>query len=214
MGQSLLIDMNSGWYKHKTEFNESLRTKNYSQTLGALDALNALLPDDYRVIIDSDLYNEKMKENIVALCNHCTTDYPVPGDKIKKNNLPTRIEVNKIQKQELLLSNYDQMILGKKYDTFWQCPECHKDNRLSETHFKQSVLRRPFYLQVVPDPPVPKPGLEGRTTFHTKFEKWARSFLVELNAQARQFRSDYKRKDEVDDDLNDMFGADEEDILD
>lgn len=211
MGQSLLIDMNSGWYKHKTEFNEGLRTRNYPQCLGALDALNALLPDEYRVIIDNEEYNEKIKGNLVVLCNYCKSDYPDPNGKDKTIKAPTRTEVSKMQKQDLLLSAMDQLISGKRYDTFWQCPKCEKDNKLSQSTFKQSVLRKPFYLQVVPESPLPKPGLEGRTTFHMKFEKWARGFLVELNAQARQFRNDYKGKNDIDEmDGSDNFGEDDD----
>lgn len=195
MGQSLLIDMNSGWYKHKTELNEGLRTRNYNECEGALDELNALLPDEYTVLIDTELYNEKMKGNMVALCNHCTTKYDDPANKEKPKKGPTRVDVEKMEKQELLLPSMDRMIYGKETDTFWTCPGCHKDNRLSETRFKRSVLQKPYYLKVVPEPPKHKPGIDDRTNFHYKFEKWAHRFLTELNKQARQFRHDYKPKD-------------------
>lgn len=200
MGQSLLIDMNSGWYKHKTELNEGLRTRNYSEVEGALDALNALLPDEYRVLIDTELYNERIKGNMVALCGHCTTEYDDPANKEKTIKGQTRIDVEKMERQELLLPSMDRMIYGKETDTFWTCPECNKDNRLSETKFKRSVLQKPFYLKVVPEPPKHKPGIDDRTNFHYKFERWARAFLTELNAQARQFRHDYRgRENEFED---------------
>ncbi len=103
MGQSLLIDMNSGWFKHKTEFNEGLRTQSYDQVKGALNALNALLPQDYRVTIDSEEYDELIRNNLVALCNHCDSEYEDPGKKDKMIKGPTRIDVSKMKKIRLLL---------------------------------------------------------------------------------------------------------------
>lgn len=211
MGQSLLIDMNSGWYKHKTEINEGLRTRSYQQVRGALDALNALLPDEYRVLIDTEEYNERIKGNMVALCGYCTSEYPDPNDKEKTFTGPTRIDVNKMGKMDLLLPAIDRLLYGKEYDTFWHCPMCKNENRLSDTKFKKSVLQKPYYLKVVPEAPKHKPGIDDRTNFHYKFEEWARSFLTELNAQARQFRHDYKGKDEMDDFEGDGVFDDESD---
>lgn len=196
MGQSLLIDMNSGWYKHKTELNEGLRTRDYLAAEGALDSLNALLPDEYRVIIDTDEFKRRTRGNVIAFCNHCKSKYEDPKDKKTMVESPTRIDIDRVEKQQLLLPAFDQMLYGKEYDTFWVCPNCNKDNKLSETKFKKSAMQKPYYLKVVPEPPIHRPGLDDRTNFHYKFEKWARAFLTELNAQARQFRHDYKPKED------------------
>lgn len=194
MGQSLLIDMNSGWYKHKTEVNEGIKIRNYNQVNGALAALNALLPDKYRVIIDNEEYNQKIQGNLVALCNHCTSEYEDQTNEGKMVELPTQNDVNKIKKYHLFLSNLDRVATGQKYDDFWKCESCKKINRLRETKFKQIILRKPFYLQVVPEPPKQKMGIEDRNVYHVKFELWARNFLAELNAQAQKFREEYKPK--------------------
>lgn len=196
MGQSLLIDMNSGWYKHKTEFNEGLRTHDYLEVEGALDSLNALLPDEYRVIVDTEEYRRLTRGNVIAFCGFCESDYE---DKKTMKSGPTRVDIDRVKKQDLLLSKFDQMVYGREYDTFWECPKCHNDNRLADTRFRKSALQKPFYLKVVPEPPVHRPGLDDRTNFHYRFTQWARGFLTELNAQARQFRNDYKPKDGDDD---------------
>lgn len=195
MGQSLLIDMNSGWYKHKTEVNDGLKTRNYTEVKGSLNALNAILPEEYRVIIDDDLYREKIKGNLVALCNHCVTALPDP--KKPDNNIegPTQIDYDKLKVEHLLLNSFDQLTTGKKYDNFWECPECKKLNRMSETKFRQIILRKPFYLQVVPEPPKQHLGIQDRNIYHNEFESWARNFLGELNAQAQRFRQEYKPKE-------------------
>lgn len=196
MGQSLLIDMNSGWYKHKTEVNDGLKTRNYDQVLGALDSLNALLPPEYRVIIDDDDYNDKLKGNLIGLCNFCESEYNDPTNKNKILKGPTQIEHSKIKKLRLLLPETERLIYNKKYDDFWCCFKCSNMNRLSETKFRQTILKKPFYLQVVPEAPRRKLGIEDRTSYHVKFAKWARNFLAELNASAQKFRQEYKPKDD------------------
>ena len=209
MGQSLLIDMNSGWYKHKTEVNDGLKTRNYIQCLGSLDALNALLPMEYRVSIDTEEYKEKLKASLVALCNFCTTEYPSPDEKDKTVKLPTQIERSKIQTLTITLSSFDQMVYGKKQDDFWQCEKCSNLNRFSQTRFKQTILKKPYYLQVVPEPPKRHLGIEDRNTFHNKFEAWARNFLSELNASAQRFRQEYRPKDGEEDAENEIAPDDD-----
>lgn len=196
MGQSLLIDMNSGWFKHKTEVNDGLKTHNYAQVIGSLNALNALLPNDYRIAIDDDLYNEKIKGNLVAQCNHCTSVIiPDPKKPEDEQEVPTQKDYAKLTVLHLLLDRFEQMATGKKYDDFWRCDSCKQLNRLSETKFKQIILRKPFYLKVVPEAPRRKIGVDGRHVYHNLFENWARNFLAELNAQAQKFRQEYKPAD-------------------
>lgn len=210
MGQSLLIDMNSGWYKHKTEVNDGLKTGNYNQVLGSLDALNALLPKEYRVIIDTDDYNRRIESNLLAMCGFCSTMTPDPKGKDKDTEGPTTFEYSKLKRISLLLSSWDQIAYGKKYDDFWCCQKCNNLNRFSNTRFKQRILRKPFYLQVVPEPPLRKMGIEDRSSYHNKFAKWARLFLSELNAAAQKFRHEYKPKDQEVDIFDDTTGADDE----
>ena len=212
MGQSLLIDMNSGWYKHKTEVNDGLKTMNYNQVLGALDSLNALLPDEYRVVIDSDDYNEKIKGNLLAMCPSCVTDYPDPNDRTKVLTLPTQTEHTRLKKLRLLLPKMDQIARGKKYNDYWECPKCFTLNDLSKTRFKQRILKKPFYLQVVPDPPKRHLGIEDRGTYHIKFAGWARLFLAELNASAQRFRQEYKPKDDADGSESEFSIKDDDDL--
>lgn len=195
MGQSLLIDMNSGWYKHKTEVNDGLIKHDYNQVMGALDALNALLPNDYRVIIDTEEYRLKTKGDLVGLCNFCLTELPDPDDKDKTIEGPTQIRYEDIKTMRLLLNKNDQFITGKQYEDFWQCHKCNNLNMNSKTRFRQTILRKPYYLQVVPEPPRKKLGVEGRYNYHEEFAKWARNFMAELNAQAQKFRQEYKPKD-------------------
>lgn len=194
MGQSLLIDVNTGFIKHRLTVLGGLLTGNTEAVEGSLNAMNALLPEKYRVVIDTDEYNHRISGSMVALCSHCKTAKEVDDGEGKPKivKLPTPIDYNNIKILTLLLSSREQFLTGQKYDKFWICPKCGKDNRLSTTEFEQTTLREPHFLQVVPAPPTKKVGLTDRMTFQVKFERWARKLEAELEASAARFRAEYK----------------------
>lgn len=212
MGQSLLIDINSGWYKHKTEVNDGLKTRNDTQVKGSLYALNALLPQKYRVIIDDDLYRQRIKGDLVALCNNCTSTIEDETKKGEVIEVQTQTDYNKLEILHLLLESLERVAYNKEYDDFWICSKCNEMNRLSETKFRQVILQKPFYLQVVPEPPKRHIGIQDRITYHAKFESWARNFLGELNAQAQKFRQEYKPTGDEADLGDDSFAMEDEDL--
>lgn len=194
MGQSLLIDVNTGFIKHRLTVLGGLLTGNTEAVIGSLNGMNALLPEAYRVTIDTDEYNARIRGSMVALCSHCKISKEIDDGegKTKTVKVPTPIDYNQIKVYNFLLSNNIQFITGRKYDKFWICPKCKKDNRLSETEFEQTTLKEPHYLQVVPAPPVKSVGISDKMSFEIKFERWARKLEAELEASAARFRAEYK----------------------
>jgi len=196
MGQSLLIDVNTGFIKHRLTVLGGLLTGNTEAVIGSLNGMNALLPEPYRVTIDTDEYNARIRGSMVALCSHCKVSKEIDDSegKAKTIKVPTPIDYNEIKILRLLLSDKEQFITGKQYDKFWICPKCHKDNRLSETEFEQTTLKEPHYLQVVPAAPMKSVGISDKMSFQIKFERWARKLEAELEASAARFRAEYKPK--------------------
>lgn len=192
--QSLLIDVNTGFIKHRNGVLAGLESEKYDKVIGELYALNALLPEEYRVTIDTEEYNEKIKNNIQASCNFCTST--VQDSEGKDITKPTTTDYNKLKIMNILLPEFEAFVCGSKYVKVWQCPKCKKDNRLDNTHFEQIVLKQPYFLRVVPEPPQRNLGLVDRPTYKQKFEQWARTLLAELEAEAGRFRKDYKPKSE------------------
>lgn len=194
MAQSLLIDVNTGFIKHRLTVLGGLLTGNTEAVEGSLNAMNALLPEQYRVIIDTDEYNARIRGSMVVLCSHCKTTKEIDDTEGKPRTVkvPTPIDYNEIKILNLFLSANEQFITGKTHDKFWVCPKCKKDNRLSTTVFEQTTLKEPHYLQVVPSPPKKNVGIQDRMSFAVKFERWARKLEAELEASAARFRAEYK----------------------
>lgn len=192
----MLIDVNTGFIKHRLTVLGGLLANNPEAVIGSLDAMNALLPETYRVTIDTDEYNARIRGSMVALCSFCTTPKEIDDGegKTKTVNLPTPTDYEKIDIQNLLLPASDQFVYGRKYDRFWACPKCHNDNKLSTTDFEQITLKEPHYLQLVPAPPRKGTGVVDRTTYWVRFERWARKLEAELEASAARFRAEYKPK--------------------
>lgn len=196
MGQSLLIDVNTGFIKHRLTVLGGLLSGNTEAVIGSLNAMNALLPETYRISIDTDEYNARVKGSLVALCSHCKVSKEIDDSegKPKTVKVPTPIDYSQIKVLNLLLSDIEQFISGKTHDKFWVCPKCKKTNRLSETEFEQTTLKEPHYLQVVPAPPMKSIGISDKMSFEIKFERWARKLEAELEASAAKFRAEYKPK--------------------
>ena len=194
--QSLLIDVNTGFIKHRLVVLSSLLSDNYAAVIGSLDAMNALLPDQYRVVVDTDEYLARIKGNMVALCSHCTTTKEVDDGegKTKEIEVPTPTDYEQIKTLHILLPSQKAWLYGSKYMDVWVCPKCHKDNDIRYTEFEKTILREPHYLGVIEAPPLKTIGILDRSTYPIKFERWARKFLAELEAAAGRFRAEYKPK--------------------
>ena len=178
--QAQLIDINTAAITHRNGIISGINDRNYQKTIRHLHCYNAALPNEYQITIDTEEYNQKIKQNVVAVCGFC-----------KEN-----IEHHNIKILRLLLSLRQQFVEGREYDKFWRCPNCKKDNRQSETIYIQSVQKQPFYLKCVPEPPRRRGGISFRTTFDAEFEVWASNFFEELEQSAAKYRQEYKPKDQ------------------
>lgn len=195
--QSLLIDVNTGFIKHRLVVLSALEYNAYAAVIGSLDAMNALLPDEFRVVVDTDEYLERIRGNKVALCSHCTTDTEIDaGDgKTKTVKLPTPTDYAKIKPMSILLRSKEAWMYGSRYKEIWVCHKCHNDNELLHTEIQQTKLREPYYLGIIEAAPIKTIGILDRSTYPIKFERWARKFLAELEAAAGRFRAAYKSKE-------------------
>lgn len=191
MGQALLIDVNTGFIKHRNGLTSALLSYNYDAAIGSLYAMNALLPNEYRISVDTTEYNQKVKGNLQVLCRYCITT--TTRDE-KEYTEPTPTDYDQIKILNIFQTGFDRIVTKKKYEKFWVCHKCKKQNRLFDSEFNQIVLKEPYFLKVVPAPPSRMSGLVDRATFHSKFERWARTFLAELEAEAGRFRAEYKPK--------------------
>src|SRR3990167_4672171 len=125
LAQALLIDVNTGFIKHRLVVLSSLLSENYAAVIGSLDAMNALLPDTYRVVVDTEAYQERIRGNILALCSHCTIPKEIDDGEGKTHieNVPTPTDYNTIKTLNIRLSNFEAFATGEKYKKIWVCPK-------------------------------------------------------------------------------------------
>lgn len=141
-------------------------------------AINGLLPEEYRVIISSLEYNELTRKDVFAVCLECE----------KECDFKTLEIVN------LILNQLDQLIVGSSSAKCWVCPKCKYTNELVKTSLVQKVLKEPYFLKVVPKPPLRREGMNDRTSYHNKVSRWIWTMLAELESRLAQFRDDNWQK--------------------
>jgi predicted nucleic-acid-binding Zn-ribbon protein len=152
----------------------ALEWKRWTEVLGALYSLNALLPAEYRVIISDQKYNELTRQSLMITCQKCGKDS----------------DYNKIKIQVLITRSLERFVSGQEHVKMWTCTKCHNSNYLSQSVVKQTVLSQPYYLGVVPYPPRRQDGVKNHLEFDRKMERWAWTMLSELEEKMAQYRDD------------------------
>jgi hypothetical protein len=174
MVQARLPDINTAFITYRREFLQALQEKNYTVVVGSLNALNSLLPKEYRVQISTSDFEDKMRSDVQAICTGCTEE----------------IEYSKIHIFQLALSFLESTLSGQKKTKAWICPKCNCTNRLTLTKMIKTVVEEPYHLTLVPSPPIRKTGIRDRNAYHNEFLKWAWRMANEIEERLGQFRDD------------------------
>lgn len=186
MPQARLPDIDHAYTKYRNEVIGALKKKYYNVMHGGLVALNALLPDEYRVIISTSQYNQLTKTDTVYPCTHCKEE--ILKEDVRIFLLPP--------------SSVESLLYGATPSKVWGCPKCAQINKLQLTDISREHLRNPSFLGIVPDPPERKGGLMNRMNFHIETERWVWLHLGELEAKMAKFRDDNWNKNDGEDDLD------------
>lgn len=174
--QSRLPDINTSFNTYRTRAIMAIDSKKYTVCVGALYALNGLLPAEYRVEIDDDVFLEKTKTDKYVVCNN------------KKCNVET--DYNLIKIHQVPVDPLVTLLTKKTKEWVWNCPKCNTQNAMEQTKVIQTVLKKPYFLKVVPEPPNRQNKNLDRKTFDRKFETWAWTLLDELEERMAQYRDD------------------------
>lgn len=183
MVQAKLPDLNNYWIKYHDYGLNALTMQNYDGVIGAINGINAILPDEYRVEINSSKYEEQLQSNTLLTCNGCKAE----------------TNYNEIEPFDMILSNLESVILDSKTVSAWVCPECKKENDFSLTKKIISKHTNPFYHKVINEPPRREQGCQGRLGFHRKMSQWFYGALEELDHQLGLYRKEYVAEGERDD---------------
>jgi len=188
MPQAALPDLNTAFIVYRREAITSLKSKRYDACFGALYAINGLLPKDYRVKISTKLYDEKTNLDTIAICYHCNQ----------------KTSYNKIQIKEAMLPMMIGTITGSETEKVWDCEQCGKTNKLHQTDIIEPIVEEPYFVKIVPKPPLRKNGLLDRVSYHREVSRWVWTMLDELEAQMSNYRREYQPRNEeaIDSDLS------------
>ena len=178
--ESRLPDINTEFITYRNKAIASHSSKQYDTMFGSAYALNACLPKDYRVRISNTEYNDLIKQDILAVCGHCNTEFKYKD-----------IHISNILVSSLLL-----LLTDKEYQKRWTCSSCKGINILSKTKLIQNIRKKPYFLQVVPEPPERKDGLLDRWSYHKEVSQWFWQFMDEIAFQESKFREEYVPKDQ------------------
>lgn len=180
---SKLPSLSIYWLKYHDIGIRAIGEGNYVGAIGAIYSMNALLPDEYRISVDTAKFLEVTKAQFKVICSHCNYE----------------IDRNGLNVFDLLLSNIDSFITGKKSERVWYCTDCKAINPLLTTKIKKLENASPFFYKVIPEPPKRPMGLEGRTIYHNATVIWFYRALEELDHQLGKYRAEYESIDSRDD---------------
>jgi hypothetical protein len=172
--QARLPDINTAFITYRRELLQGLQNKNYTNCIGSLNAMNSLLPKEYRVQISTIEFEDKIRQDVQATCTGCER----------------QVDYHKIHVFDLALPFLESVLSRNKTTKSWICDTCKCINRLSMTRIAKTILQEPYHLTLVPSPPVRKTGIRDRNQYHHEFMKWVWRMDNEIEERLGQFRDD------------------------
>ena len=179
MPQAKLPDINNAWVRYRNYGLECIKERNYTGAIAAINEINALFPDNYRVEVNTEKFNRSVQDKITVTCEQCKKE----------------INYVEIRFFELLLPTIEAVIIDRAFDVVWVCAECNHTNRRETTEMKRHEQKKPEYSQLIPEPPNRIEGIQGRTEYHNNMVKWFYDALEELDHQLGKYREEYQPED-------------------
>jgi len=177
--QAKLPDINSAIVRHRGGALVAMAQDpvNYSLAATELSAINSLLPEEYKVKIDSFIYYEKIRAQDVLTCNNCEKE----------------IEHHTLEFYDKQLERELSLLYQIDFIQVWQCPECQFENPKDGTKRTIRKFEAPYYTGYIPDPPK-MDSFGNRVAYLIQFQKWFDIALSELESKIGEYRTDYAKQ--------------------
>lgn len=183
MPQAKLPDINAAWSSYRAYGLQCIQYHNYPGMVAAINEMNALLPDEYRVKVDTKEYKELEREDLTVICTAC-----------KAETTPNKLVVFSMM-IPITINHYGKPVL----EEVWSCTKCKATNNLTKTRMIRKIKVKPYYNKIMPDPPIRKDGILDRAHYHNELVAWFFDALEELDHQLGKYRAEYKPLDEMED---------------
>lgn len=194
--QAKLPDVNAAIVRYRSQALESAKTNDYTMTIISLSAINADLPEEFKVEVNTDKYYSIVKDRKYLLCTVCTeTVIDAKSEDFGKKK-PTECILSEAKQFDIEMDWKEQIITGLKSKRVWVCTKCNAVNELNIKNIKIKKYQEPFYTKVMPSPPIQKRGLQGRNSYENEFRKWFSIALSEIESQISRYRTEYAAQQE------------------
>lgn len=179
--QAKLPDINSAIVRHRTGCLAAMAQLNYSLASTEIGAINALLPEDYKVKEDSEEYDKIIKSQDVLICDSCQKENEYNGIVFYFKAVPISI----------------QLLYSVQTVEVWECSYCKAINPKDGSNRIIREKQNPFYTGYMPK--VPKVSHFGnKLQYKFQFEKWFDIALNELEHKIGLYRTDYAAQQDGD----------------
>lgn len=186
--QSKLPDINAALVRYRSVAIESFDNDDDDMARMALGNMVALLPDKFKIVIDTDEYNEKIKENTFLVCPNCKKET------VSDNVVRYKKRLSNIEQFLKATRNPPPMTYEEKqYDNVWCCGYCKHENRNEDTKLIEEKHSMPYYLGVIPEAPRRNHGdpLSDRLHFKQQFRNWFKIAFSEIESKIGIYRAEY-----------------------
>lgn len=173
--QAKLPDINAALVRHRSAALAALKDNDHYGAIVSFDSMIALLPEDYKVEINTEKYNQLVSEKRTIKCEFCT------GTPLLKN----------IELRKLLLSSITKFIADNDFINVWECQSCGATNDYNPESVTITKYEEPTYFKIVPSPPSKK-GTKNRMSFDYESKKWFDIVMTEIEYQIGHYRADYQ----------------------
>lgn len=177
--QSKLPDVNHAIVTYRNAMIRAYDQGDYVKAAFAVDAINALLPEDYKLEINDEKYKEIIKEQKIIICDKCKAEHKQNDIKPYKLMLPFIISAIRFKSGD-----------RASYMTYWRCPSCSFERSLEGSQFKEKKLFNPSYLGIVPMMPQSQWRTDRRQVEADRIN-WLDVVVQEIEHKIGLYRAEY-----------------------
>ena len=173
--QARLPDINTTLVTYRSAILKALHLQQHAACTKYLYVFNSILPEEYRVKVDSEAWKQKVASKHIAVCYKCSKE----------------TEYSTAKKAPEYTSALVCMITGQKKVNRWFCNTCGAYRLAELTDFALDVRAEPSLFGIVQEPPMRWGQGYSKHTYHKAYEAWALDFVKELEAKGSAYRRDW-----------------------
>lgn len=202
-----LPDVSGVFGSWRDVYKKALSSGNWDDASLALHNMNGALDDEYRLPINSEMWEKKKDAYVVWKCNNCTTIETKIINKGEEDEYTKEIEVPTCSKHEDIRTYTQQcdpilkLLVGTETREMWVCPKCNHADAVSNVETQLRKHKSPHYRGCIYDEPTkPLTGLaQRRGGYPARMEAWCRNYSIELEHQLAIYRLEYVQQHDGED---------------